>query len=67
MNADNAYNSEMYRGPKCKANTQEDYCTPVYDAWCRGKETKDEHQKPTSSIIGSGGPINSSAKPKQQA
>lgn len=67
MIGDNAYNTELYKRKGCAPKDQEDYCTPVYDEWCRGKEATGEHQKPTSAIIGTGGPINSSAKPKQQA
>ena len=60
-----AYNSEMYKR-KCKAKDQEDYCTPVYDEWCLGKESKGEHQK-TAASIPLGGATQSSAKPKQMA
>lgn len=64
---DNAYNTELYKRKDCKRPTdQEDYCTPVYDQWCRGKEYKMEHQEPTGSIIGNGG-SQSSARPKQMA
>lgn len=55
-----AYNSEMYPNkPKgYRKSTQEHYTC---------ENNTQEHQKPCGSIITSGGPIQSSAKPKQQA
>ena len=61
-----AYNSEMYKRKKCKGKDQEDYCTPVYDAWCNDKHDHKEHQK-TAASIPLGGASQSSAKPKQMA
>ena len=68
MIGDNAYNTELYKRTNCnRPKDQEDYCTPVYDQWCRGKLDTDEHQKPApKSLIGSGG-TQSSAKPRQMA
>ena len=65
---DNAYNTELYKRTNCKRPPdQEDYCTPVYDQWCRGKEYKMEHQKSAPSLGLGTGDTQSSAKPKQMA
>lgn len=62
-----AYNSELYKKPKCRAKDQEHYCEAVIDEWCHGKLDTDEHQKPAPSLgLGTGG-TQSSAKPKQMA
>jgi hypothetical protein len=66
MIGDNAYNTDLYKRTDCKRpQPQEDYCTPVYNQWCKGILDTDEHQKPAANLNLGTGETQSDAKPSQ--